>query len=87
MIKFEIGDSHTTAKDVPPPDEANTEQTYSVHFLRFKLDDDQRAAMADLSIPVWLSVDHPMYHARVEIGSVTRSELATDLGLAVQPSS
>jgi len=82
QITLRIGDSAVAAEDVPPPDEANFSQTYSVHFLRFTLTDEQRAAFADAAVAVRLSVEHPKYHESAIVSDETRAQLLADLDLA-----
>lgn len=54
------------------------EKTSAVHFLRFELDAPMRQALrhgAGLAI----GVDHPQYHAAVEVAPAVRATLAADL--------
>ena len=56
----------------------NAEKTSAVHFVRFELDENMRAALkggAGLSI----GVDHPGYRAGVEVAPEVRASLAGDL--------
>jgi hypothetical protein len=82
LIQLRIGDTQLTAVDVPPPDEANDKQTYSVHFIRFDIPAEQRAALADLTVPAQLSVDHPKYRASVPVPAELRAQLIQDLASA-----
>ncbi len=56
----------------------NDEKTSAVHFLRFELDQQMRAALkggAGLSV----GVDHPNYRASVQVGPAVRDSLTGDL--------
>jgi len=56
----------------------NEEKTSAVHFLRFELAPQMRAALkggADLSV----GVDHPNYRASVQVAAEVRRSLAADL--------
>ena len=67
------------AVDVPPPDEANQEQTYSVHFVRFDITEEQREALTNLIVPASLSVEHPKFQAAVPVSAELRAQLIVDL--------
>lgn len=82
LIRLRVGDDVISGVDVPPPDEANTEQTYSVHFVRFDLTEGQREALANLSLPVSLSVEHPRFEASVPVPADLRAQLTADLAAA-----
>jgi len=79
LIRLQVGDDVISGVDVPPPDEANTEQTYSVHFIRFDLTEGQRQALANLSLPASLSVEHPKFEASVPVPADLRAQLIADL--------
>jgi hypothetical protein len=79
LLRLRVGDDLVAGVDVPPPDEANEEQTYSVHFIRFDLTEGQREALAHLSVPANLSVEHPRYQASVPVPAELRAQLITDL--------
>lgn len=81
LITLTVGRSDIVAEDVPPPDEGLSEQTFSVHFLRFSLTDEQRRNFADDSLPVSVHVAHPNYQAATELSTSTRAQLLADLGL------
>jgi hypothetical protein len=53
------------------------EVTAAVHFLRFRLSEEHRAAFAHSVVR--LVVDHPQYHADVSLNDDQRAELAHDL--------
>jgi hypothetical protein len=56
----------------------NEEKTSSVHFLRFELDPAMREALRRGAL-VEVGVDHPQYHASVQLSPEQRSALASDL--------
>ena len=72
-ITLSVGDDVIAAVDVAPPDEANEEQTYSVHFVRFDITEEQREALANLS------VEHPKFQAAVPVPAELRAQLIVDL--------
>jgi len=74
-----VGDDVIAAVDVPPPDEANQEQTYSVHFVRFDITDGQRESLANLAVPASLSVKHPKFQATLPLPAQLRAQLVVDL--------
>lgn len=82
MITLQVGDTTITGIDVPPPDEANDKQTYSVHFIRFELDDEQRQGLANLTVPVQLSVSHAKYQASAPLPADLRAQLIADLDVS-----
>jgi hypothetical protein len=53
------------------------EVTAAVHFLRFRLPEEHRAAFAGATVR--LVVDHPNYHADVTLNDDQRAELTRDL--------
>jgi hypothetical protein len=68
--------------ELPGPDEDGpSEQTYSVHFLRFVFDDAARDAFRDPSVPARLVVDHPAYAEDVPLDGELRRSLLADLAL------
>jgi len=79
LIRLRVGDDVIAAVDVPPPDEANQEQTYSVHFVRFDITDGQRESLANLAVPASLSVKHPKFQATVPLPAQLRAQLVVDL--------
>ena len=83
LIRLHVGDDVIAAVDVPPPDEANEEQTYSVHFVRFDITQEQREALANLTVPVSLSVEHPKFQAAVPVPAELRAQLIVDLAAPV----
>ncbi len=56
----------------------------SVQFLRFRLADDARRAFMDLGRGVRLVVDHPVYHAQIELPRASRGALIDDLEEATE---
>ena len=79
LLRLRVGDDLIVGVDVPPPDEANEEQTYSVHFIRFDITEAQREALGHLTVPANLSVEHPGYQASVPVPAELRAQLITDL--------
>ena len=79
LIRLLVGESTIAAVDVPPPDEANEDQTYSVHFVRFDITEGQREALASLTVPARLSVEHPNFTASVPVPAELRAQLIVDL--------
>ena len=79
LIRLQVGDDVIAAVDVPPPDEANEQQTYSVHFIRFDINRKQREALANLSVPANLTVAHPKFKATVPVPAELRAQLIVDL--------
>lgn len=57
---------------------SNEEKMSAVHFLRFPVGPDGRAALA-AGAPLRLRVEHPRYRAEAELTEATRSELLSDL--------
>lgn len=81
-IRIEVGGEAAPAVELPGPDEEGpSEQTYSVHFLRFHFSDAARDAFRDPSVPASLVVDHPEYADDVPIEGETRKSLLADLAL------
>ncbi len=77
---FEIGD--TRAPGLPEGDIERTREdgkTSSVHFLHFRLTDEQAAAFRDGRAPVRIACDHPKYGHLAVLSAETRAELAKDL--------
>jgi Protein of unknown function (DUF3501) len=83
LIRLQVGNDIIAAVDVPPPDEANEEQTYSVHFVRFNLTEEQRESLANLNVPASLSVDHPKFQAIVPLPAELRAQLIADLSASI----
>jgi len=79
LIRLQVGDDVIAGVDVPPPDEANEQQTYSVHFVRFDVTEGQRDALANLAVPASLSVEHPKFQASVPVPAELRAQLFVDL--------
>ena len=85
-LELRIGDGEDRIVVPCIPDEEHAEQltreeiTASVHYLHFRLDPDQVAAVADG--PVELAVVHPEYEHATPLGQETVAELLADLGAA-----
>jgi len=56
----------------------NEEKTSAVHFLRFELEPDMRAALRG-GAALLIGVDHPRYHAQTATPPAVRDALAGDL--------
>jgi hypothetical protein len=84
LVELHLGDSVVRGEDVPPPDDVLGEQTFTVHFLRFRFDEAARAALADLRAPARLVVAHANYRADADIEPQTRSALVADLDAAAR---
>ena len=81
-IRIEVGGEQVPAVELPAPDEEGpSEETYSVHFLKFRFSDTARDAFRDPSLPASLVVDHPEYADDVPIEGETRKSLLADLAL------
>jgi len=55
------------------------EKMAAVHYVRFALPEEARAALADPAAEVRVVVDHPHYRAEAVLGEYTRRALAEDL--------
>ncbi len=81
-LRIEV-DGHTAeGYELPGPDEDGpSERTYSVHFVRFRFDDEARDAFRNPDLPATLVVDHAEYADEVPIAGETRLSLLADLTL------
>lgn len=77
-IELHIGDTVTTAREIPPPDEGPSPHTVTVHFLGFDLSEAAVAALA-AGAASRLVVDHPSYAAAADLSPTLLSLLAGDL--------
>jgi hypothetical protein len=81
-LRIEVDGKVAPATELPGPDEDGpSQETYSVHFLRFTFDDDARDAFRDPQLPASLVVDHPEYADEVPIDGDIRRALLADLAL------
>jgi hypothetical protein len=81
-VGIEVGGHLVRGVEIPGPDEDEpSEATVSVHFLRFRFDDEARDAFRDPSVPASLTIDHPRYADTVAIPDATRRSLLADLTL------
>jgi hypothetical protein len=81
-LVVEVGGRRVPGVELPGPDEDGpAEQTYSVHFLRFRFDDEARDAFRDPEVPARLAVEHEEYVDEVTIAGETRRSLLADLAL------
>jgi hypothetical protein len=62
------------------PGHAREDRISAVHYVRFPLRPEQRERIRSMAARLEVAVDHPNYHARVELGEATRRALAADLG-------
>lgn len=53
--------------------------TQAVHFLRFTLSTEARAAFCNPQSPAYIAIEHPLYNVRVPISGATRTSLIADL--------
>lgn len=74
---MEIGDGQRL-KAWFEPGHSKEDKLSAVHYVRFRLDDAQRAAFL-AGDPVVLTLDHRLYHARTEIPPDLQPDLARDL--------
>ncbi len=79
-VRFELGDGRSHVQAVPQDEERLTREdiTSTVHYLKFPFDAHHRAQLA--FGPASLVIDHPEYHASVELTEAQRTELARDFG-------
>jgi hypothetical protein len=77
-VRFELGDGRSQVEAVPQDEERLTrdDTTATVHYLKFPFDVHQQAQLA--FGPARLVVQHPAYHASVELSEEQRTELARD---------
>jgi hypothetical protein len=83
-VTIEVGGHVVPSRELPGPDEdpdAPTQETVSVHVLRFQFDDEARDAFRDPDVPARLVVDHPEYSDDTAITGETRLSLLSDLAL------
>lgn len=77
-----VGEHRVSAVELPGPEEDGpAEETYSVHFLRFRFDDESRDAFRDPDIQAKLAVEHAEYADEVPITGATRRSLLADLSM------
>jgi hypothetical protein len=71
----------TPVKGVGEEGRSRDDYTATVHYLRFPMDDEQRDAFRDPTVPVEIAVDHPNYAESAPITGDTRLSLLADLAL------
>lgn len=59
--------------------QSNEEKLAAVHYVRFALDDEAHACLADLAQPACITIDHPRYQAEAPIPSALREDLVSEL--------
>lgn len=74
-----IGD--LTVKGAGEEGRSRDDYTATVHYLRFPMDDAQRDAFRDPSVPAEIVVDHPNYAESTRIPDDMRLSLLADLAL------
>ena len=81
-VSIRVGDDLVSARELPGRDETGpSDETYSVHFLRFSFSDEQRDSFRDPRVPASIVVDHPRYREEAQIADDTRKSLIADLAL------
>jgi hypothetical protein len=80
-IALRVGGSTYPAVDVPPPGEAPTERTFSVHFLRFALTDEAVAALA-AGGAAEVVAQHPQYAASTPLPAALAQALVAEMAAA-----
>jgi hypothetical protein len=81
-IRIDVAGEQVPAVELPGPDEEGpSQETHSVHFLRFRFSDAARDGFRDPSVPALLVVDHPEYAADTPIDGEARKSLLADLAL------
>ena len=79
-ITLEIDAARIGGVEIPGADETGpSEATYSVHFVRFRLEPGTRDAFLDPGVAAALVSDHPAYQARAPLEGATRAALIADL--------
>jgi Protein of unknown function (DUF3501) len=72
------GGARVTAIADEDMERSNDEKTSAVHFLRFELPAEMRAALKS-GAKLAIGIDHPAYQARTSVSDATRTALVTDL--------
>jgi hypothetical protein len=78
---FSLTIDGTTVPGVGEEGRSREDYTATVHYLRFPMDDAQRDAFRDPTVPVEIVVDHPNYAESTPIPERTRLSLIADLAL------
>ena len=78
-VSLTVGDAAVPA--VGEEGRSRTDYTSTVHYLRFRFDDDQRDAFRDPAVPVSLNVDHENYSESTPISGDVRLSRIRDLAL------
>ena len=81
-IRIEVAGEQVRGVELPGPDEDGpADETYSVHFLKFRFGDAARDAFRDPTVPALLVVDHPEYADDTPLEGEARKSLLADLSL------
>jgi Protein of unknown function (DUF3501) len=72
------GGARVTAIADEDMERSNDEKTSAVHFLRFELPPEMRAALKS-GATLAIGIDHPAYQAQTSVGDATRAALVKDL--------
>jgi hypothetical protein len=81
-LSIEVGGERVPGVELPGEAEAGpSEETYAVHFLRFRFSDEARDTFRNPDEPASLVVDHPAYADEMPIEGSTRLALLADLAL------
>jgi hypothetical protein len=76
-VTLHVGDEPVPARfDEKQMDE---DRISAVQYIRFQLDPEQAAALADPAVPVRLAIDHANYRHEALLGEETRASLVSDL--------
>ena len=76
-LSMEVGGA--TVAGVPEEGRSRADRTSSVHYLRFRLSDKERAAFLSGGVEVAVVADHPHYAARTTLSEPQRMALRADL--------
>ena len=72
------GGARVTAIADEDMERSNDEKTSAVHFLRFELPAEMRAALKS-GAKLAIGIDHPAYQAQTSVNEATRAALVKDL--------
>jgi hypothetical protein len=78
-VSLTVGESNVPA--VGEGGRSRSDYTSTVHYLRFRLSDDERDAFRDPSVRVMLNVEHDNYSESTPVDGDVRLSLIKDLAL------